>query len=86
MPAPLVEECHHNMVLTLQGKKFSDQVAALEACVKALRASNSQLAEDLKAATNTIRAKDRELDAAFRKAAAAKQTELRNKVVVVTAA
>ena len=68
------------MVLTLQGKKFSDQVAALEASVKALKASNSQLAEDLKAATNTIRAKDRELDAAFKRVAAAEQTEVRNKV------
>ena len=80
MPVPFVEECHHIMVLTLQGKKFSDQVAALEASVKALKASNTRLAEDLKAATNTIRAKDRELDAAFKKAAAAEQTELRNKV------
>ena len=68
------------MVLILQGKKFSDQVAALEASVKALKASNSRLAEDLKAATNTIRAKDRELDAAFRRVAAAEQTEVRNKV------
>eukprot|EP00891_Asterochloris_glomerata_P000633 jgi/Astpho2/633/Aster-04475 len=61
------------------GKKFSDQVAALDASVKALKANNSQLAEDLKAATNTIRAKDRELDAAFKKVAAAEQTEVRNK-------
>lgn len=62
-----------------KGKKFSDQVAALDASVKALKANNSQLAEDLKAATNTIRAKDRELDAAFKKVAAAEQTEVRNK-------
>ena len=68
------------MVLTLQGKKFSDKVAALEGSVKALKASNSRLAEDLKAATNTIRVKDRELDAAFKKVAAAEQMEVRNKV------
>ncbi len=80
MPGSLLEEEHYSMVLTPQGKKFSDQVAALEASVKALKANNSQLAEDLKAATNTIRAKDRELDAAFKKVAAAEQTEVRNKV------
>ena len=66
--------------LCLQGDKFSAKVAALEAEVKLLKAANAKLAEDNKTCYNTIRAKDKELDAAAKVKQQAERTAVENKV------
>lgn len=64
----------------MQGDKFSAQVAALEAEVKSLKAENAGLSKDNKVCYGQIRAKDKELDAAAKEVAQARQAEIQNKV------
>ena len=64
----------------MQGDKFSAQVAALESEVKSLKADNASLSKDNKACYSQIRAKDKELDAAAKQVAQARQTDIQNKV------
>ena len=68
-----------------QTDKFSAQVAALESEVRSLKADNASLAKDNKAGCSQIRAKDKELDAAAKQVAQAQQTDIQNKVGLLSA-
>ncbi|KAK9819661.1 hypothetical protein WJX72_000877 [[Myrmecia] bisecta] len=69
-----------------KGPGFSAELAALESEVKALKAANAALSEDIKAAATITRNKDKELDAAAAKVAHAdavlvQNKELQNKIL-----